>query len=329
MKVFITGATGYIGHQLTKSLSNQNHEISILVRDPLSERIPKTKNITIHQGDLCDYDSIYKAMNGCDYVFHAAAFTDLKCTTVNKFYDTNVVGTENILKSAINLNIKKLIYTSTLSVFGPALYHVPLTEKQPRLNSINNDYELTKTMSEELVKAYVNKGLSCCILNVSRVYGPGLNTYSNGVNKIIEKIMNQKILITPSNLNVEANYVYIDDVIEAQLKALEHGVSGENYIIGGENADYEKLFGLAKQVARSDIKILKVNYKLIRGLIQLQSNISTLLGLTPLVTPKVLDSLFTNRSASSKKALSKLDYHITPLENGIQQTINFLKTQAS
>ena len=167
MKVFITGATGYIGHQLTRSLSNQNHEISILVRDPLSERIPKTKNITIHQGDLCDYDSIYKAMNGCDYVFHAAAFTDLKCTTVNKFYDTNVVGTENILKSAINLNIKKLIYTSTLSVFGPALYHVPLTEKQPRLNSINNDYELTKTMSEELVKAYVNKGLSCCILNVS------------------------------------------------------------------------------------------------------------------------------------------------------------------
>ena len=122
MKVFITGATGYIGHQLTKSLSNQNHEISILVRDPLSERIPKTKNITIHKGDLCDYNSIYKAMNGCDYVFHAAAFTDLKCTTVNKFYDTNVVGTENILKSAINLNIKKLqLATKTISDLTKAL----------------------------------------------------------------------------------------------------------------------------------------------------------------------------------------------------------------
>ena len=329
MKVFITGATGYIGHQLVKTLAKQKHEISILVRDPLSKRIPKTKNIKIHQGDLCDYNSIMNAMKGCDYVFHAAAFTDLKCTEVNKFYDTNVLGTENILKSAITLNIKKLIYTSTLSVFGPALYHVPLTEKQPLLNSINNDYELTKTMSEELVKTYVNKGLSCCILNVSRVYGPGLRTYSNGVNKIIEKIMNQKILFAPSTLNVEANYVYIDDVIDAQIRALEHGRSGENYIIGGENADYEKLFGLAKQVARSNVKIIKINYKVIRSLIQLQSGISAILGLKPLVTPKVLDSLFTNRSASSKKALSTLDYHITPLAKGIQQTINFLKTQPS
>ena len=95
MKVFITGATGYIGHQLTRSLSNQNHEISILVRDPLSERIPKTKNITIHKGDLCDYDSIYKAMNGCDYVFHAAA---LKQVPSCEFFPleavkTNILGT--------------------------------------------------------------------------------------------------------------------------------------------------------------------------------------------------------------------------------------------
>lgn len=327
MKIFITGATGYIGHQLVKTLAKQNHEISILVRDLFSKRIPKRKNIKIHQGDLCDYNSIYKAMKGCDYVFHAAAFTDLKCNELDKFYNTNVLGTENVLECALKHNVKKLIYTSTLSVFGPALLNVPINEKQPRLQSIENDYELTKTMSEELVKSYVEKGLSCCILNVSRVYGPGLNTYSNGVNKILQKIMKDKILLVPSNLHIEANYVYIDDVIDAQIKALSHGKNGENYIIGGENADYNKLFETAKQVARSNIKIVKVNYKLIKILIQFQVSVVKLLFMNPLVTPKVLDSLFTNRSAISLKAKKTLGYHITPLREGMKQTINYLKVK--
>mgnify|MGYP000035008618 CR=1 FL=1 len=64
---------------------------------------------------------------------------------------------------------------------------VPITESQPRLTSYANDYELTKSMSEEVVSDYVKKGLSCIILNLTRVYGPGLNTYSNGLNKIILK----------------------------------------------------------------------------------------------------------------------------------------------
>lgn len=327
MKIFLTGATGYIGNCLTRALAKKKHEVNILVRDLKSNRIPEIENVIIHKGDLCDYNSIYKAMEGCDYVFHAAAFTDLKCHEINKFYNTNVLGTENILKCALKHNIKKVIYTSTLSVFGPALYKVPITEKQPRLQSIENDYELTKTMSEELVKSYVEKGLSCCILNVSRVYGPGLNTFSNGVNKILQKIMKDKILLVPSNLHIEANYVYIDDVIDAQIKAIAHGKNGENYIIGGENADYNKLFRTAKQVAKSNIKIIKVNYKLIKTLIQLQASLVKLLFMNPLVTPKVLDSLFTNRSAISLKAKKTLGYHITPLQKGMIQTINYLKAK--
>ncbi|NNK81767.1 MAG: NAD-dependent epimerase/dehydratase family protein, partial [Flavobacteriaceae bacterium] len=259
--------------------------------------------------------------------YHAAAFTDLKCNDIKKFYNTNVLGTEHVLKSALKHKIKKLIYTSTLSVYGPALYHVPITENQPRLKSIDNDYELTKTMSEELIRSYINKGLTCCILNVSRVYGPGPNTYSNGVNKIFKKILNDKILVVPSKLNIEANYVYIDDVIDAQIKALIKGENGENYIIGGENVDYEQLFGMAKQVANNNIKIVKINYKLLKALIVIQDKLSKLLFLKPLVTPKVLDSLFTNRSATASKAVKTLGYQITPLHKGIQKTIKFLNTQ--
>ena len=325
MKVLLTGATGYIGHQLAHKLAKDNFTVNALVRDLNSNNIPRHKNIIPFKGNICDYDSVKNAINDCDYVFHTAAYTDLKCYKINKFYNTNVLGTTNIMKASLDKNIKKVIHTSTLSVFGPALYHVPITENQPRISSYSNDYELTKKMSEEVVLDYVKKGVSCSILNLSRVYGPGINTYSNGVNKIISKIMNDKVLYVPDKLHVEANYVYVEDVLNAQLLALEKGLSGEKYIIGGENEDYLGLFNRIKSISKSKISIIKLNYNLIKNGISLINGCNKLLGSQSMVTPKVLDSLFTNRSASSQKAISELNYKITPLNEGLDCTINFLK----
>jgi nucleoside-diphosphate-sugar epimerase len=324
MKVLLTGATGYIGHQLAIELAKRNFIVHALVRDLNSDKIPKHDNIVPFKGDICDLKSIKKAATNCEYVFHTAAFTDIKCNKIDNFYRTNVLGTTNVLQAALDEQIKKVVYTSTLSVFGPALFQVPITEEQPRLTSYSNDYELTKKMSEEEVLKFVKKGLNCTILNVTRVYGPGLKTFSNGVNTIISKIMQDKALYVPSKLEVEANYVYIDDVVNAELLAAENGRSGEKYIIGGENIDYEGLFKKIKTLSKSNISIKKVNYKFIKGVIGLISSINNLLGLNPPLTPKVLDSLFTNRSATSQKAISSLNYTITPLNRGLAQTIKYL-----
>jgi len=324
MKVFLTGATGYIGHQLAIKLANKNYEVNALVRDLESDKIPRHKNITLYKGNICEYESLHDAIVDCDYVFHTAAFTDLKCNKIDDFYETNVVGTTNVLKASLKENVKKVIYTSTLSVFGPSLYQVPITEDQPRIASYSNDYELTKSMSEEVVSDYVKKGLSCTILNVTRVYGPGLKTYSNGVNTIISKIIKDKALYVPSKLDVEANYVYIDDVVNAELLALERGKTGQKYIIGGENTDYEGLFNKIKNISNSKIFIFKINYDLIKKVIAFITNFNWLFGKSFALTPIVLDSLFTNRSASSQKAISELNYKVTPLNIGLKQTINFL-----
>ena len=325
MKVLLTGATGYIGHQLAMKLAQDNCKVHALVRDLNSDKIPKHKNIRPFKGDICDLQSIHNAIKACDYVFHAAAFTDMKCNEVSRFYRTNVEGTTNVLKASLDENIKKVIYTSTLSVFGPALFHVPITEDQPRLTSYANDYELTKKMAEEEVFKFVKKGLPCTILNVTRVYGPGLKTFSNGVNTIISRIMKDKVLYVPSKLDVEANYVFIDDVVNAEILALEKGKTGEKYIIGGENSDYSGLFNRIKVLSKSDISIIQINYNFIKGLIGFISNLNRLFGFNPPLTPNVLDSLFTNRSASSNKAISSLNYEITPLNKGLDQTIKHLK----
>ncbi len=324
MNVLLTGATGYVGHQLALKLASHNFKVHALIRDKDSNKIPKHKNIVVCEGDLCDYESILKALEGCAYVFHTAAYTNLRCKNIDNFYKGNVLGTENILKAALQFQVKKVIYTSTLAVYGPSFKEVPITESQPRLTSYANDYELTKSMSEEIVLDYVKKGLPCVILNLTRVYGPGLNTYSNGVNKLIMKITKNDVLIVPSRLNIISNYVFIDDVINAHILAIKSGKSGEKYIIGGENVDYQKLFNNIKNLTKSKIRILKVNYALIKSAIMLMSAVNSLLRFGFALTPKVLDSLFTNRSASSLKAESQLHYKITPFQIGLGQTINFL-----
>lgn len=327
MKALLTGATGYVGHQLALKLASQDYKVHALVRDPNSSNVPKHKNIIVFQGDICEYTSVLRAMEGCDYVFHTAAYTNLKCKNIANFYNCNVLGTENVLKAAFQFKIKRVIYTSTLSVFGPSYKEVPITELQPRLTTYANDYELTKSMSEELVLDYVNKGLSCVILNLTRVYGPGLNTFSNGVNRLVTMISKKNILVVPSRLNVVSNYVYIDDIVAAHLSAICNGKSGEKYIIGGENMKYNELFHKIKVQAKSQIKILKVNYGLIKTAILINSIFNRLLGFGFALTPKVLDSLFTNRSSSSEKAMAQLNYKITPFSTGLDCTINFLNKQ--
>ena len=324
MRALLTGATGYIGHQLAIKLADLDHKVHVLVRDVNSSSLPVHRNIIPFKGNICDLRSIQQAIEGCTYVFHMAAYTNMRCNKIERFYKTNVIGTRNILEVSFQAGVKKVIYTSTLAVFGPALPNVPITEDQPRLTSLDNDYELTKTMSEEEVFKYVNKGLHCTILNISRVYGPGLNTFSNGLSTLISKFTNDKLLIVPDKLDVEANYVFIDDVVKAELLAMKYGQSGENYIIGGENVDYNGLFGLIKTLTKSQISIVKLNYQFIKGVFAFLSGLYRLIRRDPPVTPKILDSLFTNRSASVNKAMKSLNYTITPLEIGLTKTINNL-----
>jgi len=324
MKVLLTGATGYIGHQLALKLAIQDYEVHALVRDLGSKKIPRHKNIIPVKGDICEYETVQSAIKNCDYVFHTAAFTDLRCNKIDNFYKINVVGTRNVLEASMEERVKKVVYTSTLSTFGPALYKVPITENQPRIASYSNDYELTKSMSEDVVSEYVKKGLNCTILSLTRVYGPGLKTYSNGVNSLIFKMLNDKVLFVPSKLNIEANYVFIDDVINAELLALENGKSGEKYIIGGENSDYKTLFNHIKEISKSKIKTFQIDYNLVKNSIAFLNNLNSIFGRNFSLTPKVLDSLFTNRSASSQKAISTLNYKLTPFKIGLKQTINYL-----
>ena len=327
MKVFLTGATGYIGNRLAIQLAENNYEVHALVRNRRSDNIPVHSNIFLFEGNLNDTNSIDRAIANCEYVFHTAAFTRLTCNDVKEFYTVNVQGTANVLNAAKKNGVKKVIFTSSVSVYGPSQPNSSIKEIHPRMSSFANDYELTKAMAENLVLEYNKNGLPGIILNVSRVYGPGINGFSNGVNRFISMVLKNRFVFVPSKLHIETNYVYIDDVIKAHVLALNHGNAGEKYIIGGENASYEKLFTTISECSQTKIPVVKINYVILKTGVFLKSMMDKIFINEPSLTPKLLDYLFTNRNVSSQKAVTQLGYEITTLKTGMEQTLRFLNNR--
>lgn len=326
MKIFITGATGYIGHRLMLAAISKGHTVHALVRNPSSKQMIVHESISYFKGDITDYNSVMAAMENCDAVMHAAGITQLWHPDRTVFYRVNVGGTKNILEAACFHNVKKFVFTSTCGVLGPS-FKYPISEEDPRITPFENDYEISKHCAEELVKEYSRRGLFAVIVALPRVYGPGPLTNGNPVSKFIGDTIKRKIGFIPDAKQVVGNYAFIDDVIEGHFLALQKGMGGEKYNLGGENHSYEEFFNNIRKASGKKIRMVTVPKFLFKIASELVYTISLITRKHTHFTPKIVDRLYQDRAVSCEKAIRQLGYRITPFENGIQQTIQFLKSK--
>ena len=325
MKILITGATGYIGHLLAKEAAAKDYTVHVLVRDIHSLSLPKHINIVPFKGDITDKQSVATAMAGCSRVIHTAAIAKLWVKDKGDFLKVNVEGTRNILDAAYNSGVKKLVFTSSAGVLGPSLHFKPLCEKDPRITTFSNDYELSKYIAEELVKEYAHKGLFSVIVSPSRVYGPCMGTDSNAINHLINQILHQPLAFVPADTTVTDNYVFIDDVVKGHFLALDKGLSGDTYLLGGENVSYGTFFETIRAAAHRKVRFIPVPKMLMKGWASVYAAGCTIIGKHTHLTPKMIDRLLQNRTLNCKKAITQLGYTITPFREGVSKTIQHLK----
>ncbi|HEY6956779.1 MAG TPA: NAD-dependent epimerase/dehydratase family protein [Flavisolibacter sp.] len=326
MKLFITGTTGYIGQKLMELALSKGFTVHALVRDLSNVDLNHHKKIHYFKGDVTDYESVERSMHGCDAVLHAAGITQLWHHDRTVFYRVNVGGTRNVLEAACYHKIKKFVYTSTCGVLGPSSGQ-PVGEEDPRITPFENDYEISKHCAEELVKEYSRKGLFAMIVALPRVYGPGLMTQGNPISKLIGNTIRRGIAFVPDAKQIVGNYAFIDDVIEGHFLALQKGLGGEKYILGGDNHSYKEFFENIKKESPKKIRLVTLP----RFLLKFSSALVYLVTLVARrhnhFTPKIVDRLYQDRAISCDKAIRQLGYQVTPLANGIQQTIQFLKAK--
>lgn len=326
-KIFITGATGYVGEQLARKLANEGNIVHLLVRQkPKAQKIfPDDTLYKIFEGDILEPEKINKAMEGCQEVYHLAAYAKVWDKDPHAFVKMNVEGTKNILDSCIVQKTEKVVITSTAGVLGPSVSGEMVDENAQSAVPYSTEYEKTKALAEEEAKKYLDKGLSIVTLNPTRIYGAGQRSQSNAVTMLLEKYWQGKWRIMPGDGKRIGNYVYIDDVIEGHLVAMKKGKVGERYILGGENVSYKELFDLFGEVTGKKLHLLNMPIPVMMTFARLQMLKTKLTGKAPLITPNFVKKYLYDWKVSTQKAESELGLKITPLKVGLEKTLEWLK----
>ncbi|MHA7099208.1 farnesol dehydrogenase [Roseivirga pacifica] len=324
-KIFITGSTGFIGRKLAMKLAQEDNRVVALIRSKQKAKDLQHDNISFVEGDLFSTDAIAEGMEGCDEVYHLAAFASVWAKD-DTFHRVNILGTENILDIAQKQGVGKCVVTSTAGVIGPAI-DGPVNEDTPRQVDFFTDYESTKYESELKIKERVRNGQHVVIVNPTRVYGPGPLNVSNSVTKLVKQYIEGKWKFMPGDGMSTGNYVFVDDVINGHILAMANGRAGERYLLGGEDATYHELFDTIAVIGGQKHKLYKMPLGVMLTFGKLQLFMAERFGRQPMITPGWVRKYLYKWSVSSAKAETELGYKITSLNDGIQQTVNWLKAE--
>lgn len=325
MKIFVTGATGYVGNALALKLANDGHNVNILVRDSSSKNIPVHQGIHVFEGDITNRGTLVRAMQQCQQVYHTAALVKLWAKDKNQFYRVNVEGTENVLAVALQTGVKKLVFTSTCGVLGASLKE-PLTEDDPRIKAFDNEYEFTKSIAESLVRKYAQNGLSTVIVSLSKVFGPGIETHPISVNQLTKKFIEGKLTFIPKPGSLISNFCFIDDIVRGHLLAMDKGMDGEKYILGGANISYTDFFETIRKITFSTARLVEAPKwcaKVFAAMYWLKQRLT---GNDLFFTVRGVNHVYCDKAFRSGKAVDHLGYQPTAIKDALEQTINFLKT---
>jgi len=324
MKIFLTGATGFIGIPLTHFLAGLGHSVRLLSR-PASDLTPFAGlPVEVRPGDVLDQGSLSDALRGCDAVFHLAGYAKNWAKDPGTFFRVNVLGLRNVLKAARRNSVPRIVFTSTSVTFGPSSGR-PVTESDVRSVAFFTEYERTKYLAEQEAVRHVRSGLDVVMVNPTRVFGPGALTESNSVTKMIHLYLRGQWRLVLGSGRAVGNYAFIDDVVKGHWLALQHGRPGEKYILGGDNLDYEGFFRTLASVSRCRRRMAHVPPQLALAVSKLEALRASRFGHYPLITPSWLRTFLADWAFSSEKAQRELGYRTTPFARAVEETVRWLR----
>jgi UDP-glucose 4-epimerase len=230
------------------------------IEDPL-----KDKRCSIYPlgGDIRDTDILDRAMQGVDFVFHLAAMWLLHCKDFPRTaFHVNIEGTYNVLEACVRNNVKKLIYSSSASVYGDAV-KVPMTEEHPFNNK--NFYGATKIAGEAMCTAYNDRyGLKVIGLRYMNVFGPGQDQHA-AYTGVIPIMLNKIAANEPPVINGDGSqaydFIYAEDVARCNVCALTSNVEHGNYNVGTEvQTTIRELCDTILRLKKSELKVIYKPY---------------------------------------------------------------------
>ena len=320
-KVFLTGATGFIGGNLVQKLLDQGYSVKTLVRDRKKlEKFKWEDKVEIIWGDILKPESFKGKINDCEVVIHSAALIAFWNKIWNKLYTINVVGTKNILAEALNSGCKKFIHISSVAAIGYGENNEPINETHPYNWSKHKIcYMETKHQAELEVFKAIKKGLNATLVNPANVWGVG--DYK-GRRVLVIKALKWGL---PFYVNSGTNFVDVDAVCEGIINAIEAGKVGERYILGGENLPIRDFLGIIAEEVKAKKPFLPLPKLPITMLSYSQELLGTFTNISPRPAASQLCFFGKNIYYDSTKAIKELKMPFIPIRECIHKTIKFYK----
>jgi nucleoside-diphosphate-sugar epimerase len=230
MKTLITGATGHLGVNLVRELVKQGEDIKVFIHNTKGSAVLKGLEIEQVEGDIRDISSIKKALQGCDKVYHLAAFVSIRSGDRSKLFDINVLGTRRLMVAAREAGVQKVVHCSSLGAVGTNPNGPSDEQWSVSPYEETTDYEISKTFAESEVYKEIAKGLPAVIVNPSGIVGPW-DYRPSLLGKTIVEYANKKM---KAYVNGAFDFVPVRDVVSGHILAMQKGKTGERYLLTGE-----------------------------------------------------------------------------------------------
>lgn len=324
MKIFVSGATGFIGIQLVKRLVKDGHTVHALYRSEAKADLIRFSGVRLFKGDILNPASLDIALADCGEAYHTAAFAGVWSEERDLVYRLNVDGALNVIESAGRQGIRRVVLTSTAGILGPSEGKA-VRESSPSPASFFTDYEASKFQLEQKLLGRTAGDPEVVIVNPTRVYGPGYLSESNGVTRMIKQYVEGKWRLIPGNGKSSGNYVHVEDVVSGHLLAMKKGRPGERYVLGGENISYLRLFKYVREASGVNKRLFKIPLWIMLTAAGIMALISRISGRPPLIVPNLVRKFNHNWIVSSEKAIRNLGYEPRDAHTGIQQTVQWIK----
>ncbi len=320
-RAFVTGATGFLGINLVQELLAQNWQVTAIKRSRSQTKYLDPLNINLVTGDVENVDSLRAAVpHQVDAVFHVAASTNLWSKYNQRQYKTNVEGTRNIIKVALEKEAGRFIHTSSIAAYG---IHQDQVREDTLSNALDSgiNYHVTKYLSENDVKQAVSGELDAVVLNPAHIVGP-YDTH-NWV-QIFKNVYRQSMPGIPPTLGC---FTYAPEVAKVHIKAYEKGVKGENYLLGGVEASMLEFVNFIERFLDKPISMKTTAPWILQLATKLYQLGALFTGKEPLLTPEKTKLLTHNVRCDDSKARQQLDFQAVPLETIVEKTCHWLKQE--
>ncbi|NET53531.1 MAG: NAD-dependent epimerase/dehydratase family protein [Merismopedia sp. SIO2A8] len=244
MNVLVTGASGFTGSHLVKTLLDRGDRVLALVRktSDLSRLETHHPNLKMVYGDVTEQDVLTSAMAGLDTVFHLAAYVELGIVDEAKMERVNVEGTRAVLAAAKATGVSKVLYCSTIGVFGDTQGQLINETFKRTQQGFSSGYDRTKYQAQELVDQYAAEGHFAVSVMPSGIFGSDDPHFG----PVIQNFCKGRLKVWAGGDRI-TGIVHVDDLVDGMLLAIENGRSGDHYILSTGELTTRDMFAFLSQ----------------------------------------------------------------------------------